>query len=235
MNLTIDIGNTHTKMALFDGDKIIGCWKDSWDKEHYAAQVEQVAVCATGKMPPLSDLIPKGVAVCQVSSSVNLPITLDYDTPETLGADRIAAAAAAAGLFRGHGCVIIDVGTCVTVDFLDSHSVYHGGAIIPGVAMQLEALHTFTEKLPLINLSSYSRATSVCGQSTRESILAGVMDGIIFSLQGFVSHYFERGLADCVVCTGGGAHYLSLPESWKNEPDLVMIGMNEILNKVNNS
>lgn len=230
MKLAVDIGNTRMKWALFDGDSIVrmseaGCVLPD-------VRVGTAIVCATGK----SDEALLGINadnVMMLSSATRLPITIDYATPESLGPDRIAAACGAYRLCGNRGCVVVDAGTCITVDFIDGNGVYYGGAILPGIEIKFRSLHTFTEKLPLLTPSDYE-CRIVMGQSTRDSMLAGVITATQYAVEGFVSHY-RRLLPDvCVLLTGGAANYIwdegDLTEvGGKREPNLVMIGLNEIM------
>ena len=159
-----------------------------------------------------------------------MPIALDYKTPETLGADRIADACGAVSLHPGKPCLVIDAGTCITVDFVDANGVYHGGAIMPGLKMNLQALHTFTAKLPLIDIEGVEKAP-VLGRSTGESILAGTLGATLLALAGYVALYKEKAPELQVLITGGDARRLvaSGANGWEYEPHLTLIGMNEIM------
>ncbi len=236
MNLAIDIGNTLMKWALFEGDRMAGngtaeasqlaevCRSHSWQRG---------ILCATGAY----DLAPLGSmaeALHILSSSSRLPIALDYATPDTLGPDRIAAACGAWKTFPRQNCLVVDAGTCITIDFVDATGVYRGGAILPGIAMKFRALHTFTAKLPLIDNIDADTAI-LTGRSTRESILAGVLSATRFAVEGFADRYSRDHGQMQVLLTGGdaerlwGSGQLHVP-SCSIFPWLVMSGLNEILN-----
>lgn len=232
MNLTLDIGNSHIKAALFEPDGSMAAHYEqletatpsNWPME----QIDSVIVCASGAVPDLSRWMPRTVTPRWLDANTPLPLQLDYKTPQTLGADRIAAACGAWKLNPAGNSLIVDGGTCVTIDFVDSLGVYHGGAILPGIAMQFQSLHTFTAHLPLIEYDSLSVAdTHPCGQSTREAIAAGVVRGLHYAIAGFVEHY--RSLCgDVRVFYTGGMPTLPEPK----EPHLVMIGLNAILDEI---
>jgi type III pantothenate kinase len=232
MQLTIDIGNTRSKWALFEGDRLVQCGYIAeglpvgWDNA-------DIMVCATGDAD-LHALGLEGVNVHRLTAATPLPITLDYATPETLGPDRIAAACGAWKVGRT-GCpkVIIDAGTCITIDHLDADGVYRGGAILPGIEMKFRALHTFTAKLPLLEKID-GEEEYVAGRSTRESMTAGVLTATRYEVEGFVRHYRQMDERTQVLLTGGDAERLQgdrrLQVGDMNvEPHLVMIGMNEII------
>lgn len=222
MNLTLDIGNTAVKWATFEGKELKDCGYGMSDE--LMAKADYTLACASGELP-------EGVSVQRLTADMPLPIKLDYKTPETLGADRIADACGAAGLHPGEPCLVIDAGTCITVDFIDAKGVYHGGAIMPGLKMNLQALHTFTAKLPLIDLEGVEK-TPVLGRSTEESILAGTIGATLLALAGYVALYKEKAPNLRVLLTGGDAKYLlasGTNNGWEHVQNLTLIGLNEIM------
>lgn len=221
MNLTLDIGNTAVKWATFEGRELKDCGVGMPDE--WLAKADHTLACASGNLP-------EGIAVERLTAATPLPIKLDYKTPETLGADRVADACGAWGLHRGEACLVIDAGTCITVDFVDAQGVYHGGAIMPGLRMNLQALHTFTAKLPLIDIEGVEKAP-VLGRSTEESILAGTLGATLLALAGYVALYREKAPGLRVLLTGGDAERLmaSGAKGWEHVPHLTLIGLNEIM------
>ncbi len=239
MNLTLDIGNTRIKWALFDGPRLAD--QGVTDAPQLAALVHRLtwsraAVCASGEAD-LSPLLDTGRPVHRLAADSPLPITLDYATPQTLGPDRIAAACGAWALFPGTDCIIIDAGTCITIDHLDASGTYRGGAILPGIEMKFHALHTFTARLPLLEQIDGS-AAPVTGRTTAESILAGVFTATRFAVEGFVQHYRSRCASARVLLTGGDAARLCAAgapvlQHAEQLPSLVMTGLNSILKELN--
>ena len=196
MNLTIDTGNTRTKYAVFDGDTIVATGIMD-NTQQYASLLEQYPIAAVisssvGHLIDFRSATPQSVSYHQLSASLPLPIQIDYDTPQTLGADRIAACAGATELFPSQNCLVIDAGTCITIDFIDNRGTYRGGAIMPGFSMKFEALHTFTEKLPLLHLSDSAELPRTAGKTTDESILSGVVNGTLYEVEGCVSYYKSK-------------------------------------------
>lgn len=219
MNLTIDIGNTAVKWAAFEGRTLKETGVGMPDR--LLAGADRVLACASGAA---------GRDLPLLTSSTPLPIRLDYKTPATLGPDRIAAACGARALHPADDCLVIDAGTCITVDFLSADGVYHGGAIMPGLRINLQALHTFTAKLPLLDIEGATKAP-VLGRSTEESILAGTLGATMLALAGFVAVYRERCPRLCVLLTGGDADRLVAAGAtgWEHVPHLTLIGLNEII------
>jgi len=234
MNLTLDIGNTAVKWATFEGKALVesGKWRVESGEWPTINGIDRAMACASGditKAQPWIDSFNFQFSI--FNSSTPLPIQLDYKTPETLGADRVADACGVVSLHPGEPCLVIDAGTCITVDFVDAKGVYHGGAIMPGLKMNLQALHTFTAKLPLIELEGVTKAP-VLGRSTEESILAGTLGATLLALAGYVALYKEKAPGLRVLLTGGDAEVLmnaGASGGWEHVPHLTLIGLNEIL------
>ncbi len=138
----------------------------------------------------------------RVNADIALPIILDYDTPHTLGADRIAAAAGASVLFPGENCIIFDFGSAITIDFLSDTGKFLGGNIAPGMNMRFSAMNHFTKKLPLVHGEEPERME---GKNTVEAINNGVVLGIIFEVQ----KYIENNPSWKIIFTGGDAVFFA--------------------------
>ena len=230
MNLTLDIGNTAVKWATFEGRELTA--HGTGLPEELAGQAARVMVCASGDNAVVEQLAKLNASVTVLQPPYGqLPVSLDYKTPESLGTDRIADACGARSMYPGADCLIIDAGTCITVDYLDAEGVYHGGAIMSGVGMNLRALHTFTAKLPLIELSDTPKAP-VLGRSTEECIVAGTLGAAMLALAGYVALYKQRSPGLKVLLTGGDAQRLVAAGAtgWEHVPHLTLVGLNEIAN-----
>lgn len=232
MNLVVDSGNTRIKAATFsDGrleTKVI--FQSSQDLMHFlknksfeCAIVSSVSSSAT---EILSSLSAKKKFL--LSYTLPLPIKLLYETPATLGVDRIAAVCGAESLFPGEDCLAIDAGTCITYDFIDRRGNYLGGAISPGIAMRFEAMHTFTKRLPLVTPA----IGQLIGTSTEGSMRSGVMNGVLNEVDGFIKDYKKKYPDLRVVLCGGDTAFFenNLKQPIFAAPDLVLIGLNRILN-----
>jgi type III pantothenate kinase len=163
-----------------------------------------------------------------LQSIPNFPIRNKYKTPETLGADRLACAVGASVIFPGKNVLSIDAGTCIKYDIVDRSGSYLGGSISPGITMRLNALHTFTGKLPQV---APAPLKGFIGKDTRSSILTGVVQGAVYELEGFVRHYKKEFSGLKIILTGGDAPRLAkhLNFSIFATPDLVLVGLNRIL------
>jgi type III pantothenate kinase len=237
MNLIFDIGNTATKMALYDGPekktsfqtKQFNCNKLQEIFAPYLDKIDRVIVSTVRNTPEyIIDMATLGIPYVHVlSNKTKLPFNNEYETPETLGPDRIAAVAGAFHMYPGRNVLIIDAGSAVTYDYL-SGKAYKGGNISPGLSMRFKALHRFTGKLPLgSTLEKYSSP----GRNTLEAIAAGVTDGLISEINEYIRMFEEKNIDSMVVFTGGDSGYLKDRLSYKinYQPDLVLAGLNYIL------
>lgn len=213
--LAIDVGNTRTKMEMLT---------DQGPRPYDGGAVDGALASVTGPMPDWEALLP-GVEVELLSAATRLPVGLDYATPSTLGPDRIAAACGAWSLRPGERTVVVDAGTCITIDYVDEHGCYRGGAILPGIGMKFRALHTFTAKLPLLNITGTPNlpANGITGKSTEESMAAGVIEATRMEVEGFARRY--EGAE--VLLTGGDADLIGGP--YVRVDGLVMRGLFAIM------
>ncbi len=232
MNLVIDCGNTRFKAATFSG-------KNLERKYSFSNKVE------------LKDFLNHHPVDCAIVSSVSLdgnevlswmeatkkfllthllplPVQLCYQTPETLGVDRIAGVCGALDVFPERDSLVIDVGTCITYDYVDADKKYWGGAISPGMAMRFEALHTFTKRLPLVTKTDEMK---LIGTTTEESIRSGVLNGMVAEMEGIIQKYNQDHPSLGVILCGGDTLFFEnkLKPTIFAAPDLVLSGLNRIL------
>lgn len=164
----------------------------------------------------------------ELDHQTELPIENLYETPETLGKDRIAAAVGANELFPGQNLLIIDAGTAITYDLVSEKNQFIGGNISPGLEMRFKALNHFTGKLPLI---SYSDEFELIGRNTTDAIRAGVQNGILYEM-GQNIDFFNKNYRNLhIIMTGGDANFFDkkLNYSIFVHFNLTLIGLNRIL------
>lgn len=234
MNLAIDLGNTSAKIGFFEGETAIKVYSKLAEKDILTYIKEynptQAIICSVSQDPvPLQQqlqlLIP---TVYVLTHQLPLPLCLHYDTPHTLGTDRIAAVAGAKALYPQKNCLVIDIGTCITYDFADEQNNYWGGSISPGLYMRLKALHTFTARLPLLEPEANVPLT---GTNTKDAILSGVINGIVAEIRGIIEEYHKKFNNFYVIFCGGDSPFFEskIKESIFVVPELVLIGLNRIL------
>ncbi|MBL3657014.1 type III pantothenate kinase [Fulvivirga sediminis] len=231
MNLIIDFGNTSIKAALFDGPRLIETYTGI-STEHLIKLSKEnnpeylIVSSVTKSQLEVSNLL--GADIIYLSSSLPLPFQINYKTPQTLGLDRIAGIAGAQELFPNQNVLVIDLGTCITYDLIDSKNVYHGGGISPGLKMRFKSLHNFTAKLPLIEPTN---EFELIGQSTKESILSGVINGMISEIDGIIRMYTDKFAHLRIIMCGGDAKFFEnrIKANIFVAPELVLMGLNRIL------
>lgn len=139
------------------------------------------------------------------SYNTPIPIKNGYTTPHTVGVDRLAAAVGASDLFPCNNILIIDLGSAITVDFVEHGEIFRGGNISPGATLRFKSLNTFTNKLPLCNLNNEKH--SLCANSTITAIESGVVLGIIYEIDGYIKEYQSKYDDLKIIFTGGDAKY----------------------------
>jgi len=173
MLIAIDIGNSRIKAGVFI-NKILYKTFDSLSESELIKLVNEypdfaVYVCAVSKIPPhFLNLIVNKHRLVQVSYLTNIPLKINYHTPDKLGIDRLVGSVGAWSIFTGKNILIVDIGTCVTYDFVSENGYYLGGAISPGLLIRAKALNSFTEKLPLVNINL--EEPNLIGNSTEACI-----------------------------------------------------------------
>ncbi len=232
IKLTLDIGNTRVKWGAFSGgllqDKGIGHFPNFQLPEDIAAQTTHAIVSATGSHNLLSGFFPEEVKPILLSADLDLPVKSDYLTPETIGTDRIAAYHGAVALFPGETSLSIDAGTCITYDLVENSEEHRGGMISPGLKMRLRAMNEFTHALPLVELPPKAAPLAL---STADALGQGALFGAACEVEGIIGYFKDRFKGIKILLTGGDAGQLAenIRTEVVLEPDLVLIGLHEIL------
>ncbi|MCE6989893.1 type III pantothenate kinase [Dyadobacter sp. CY323] len=233
MNIVVDSGNTFFKVGYFESEKLIRyTTRLSFEEVIEMIRVEipenMLYSSVRHTVDEFKEALNLPVKIYNLSADTLLPITKNYDTPETLGADRIAASAGANFLFPDEDLVVIDMGTCITYDLIDAQAVFQGGLISPGMKMRFNAMHSFTKRLPLVEPEINPE---FIGKSTRKAMQSGVMNGILAEMEGIIERYRHKSPSLRVVLCGGDAAFFenSLKPPIFAVPELVLIGLNRIL------
>jgi type III pantothenate kinase len=235
MKLVIDLGNTLKKFAFFEKDRMMELFTfgeldlDELERMLEATPVRASILSSVINYPErLSDILSAHSCFIKFRNDTSLPIRVMYETPLTLGRDRLAAAVAGSHLYPGRNVLVVTAGTCTTYDIVTAGKEYLGGAIAPGLGMRFRALNTFTDHLPLIEKSDEAPLT---GRSTRGSVLSGVQQGALAEMDGMIDRYREEHEDLTIILSGGDANYFD--KKLKNNifavPNIVLTGLNIIL------
>lgn len=237
MNLVIDIGNTLTKVALFDNDGLMHMHSyhhfEAGDLPYYYKKhrINRAIISSVGVNPEqlyhhIKEKEKSRVLV--LDQHTPLPFRVNYKTPETLGKDRLAAAAAAFHEFPGKDILVIDTGSCITYDVLTRDGTFQGGAISPGITMRYKAMHTFTQNLPRLKPEDEAK---IVGKSTAECMHSGVLNATVYEVDGMIEQYARLYDNLKIIMTGGDLIYFD--KKVKNNifarPNIVLKGLNIIL------
>jgi type III pantothenate kinase len=237
LNLIIDIGNTCAKVAIFDKTSIVEQLKfveltltDIKNILQSQSGIKKAILSNVAKPVPEIQKFLKSVLnnFIELSGDTPLPFANLYESKATQGTDRIAAIAGASFLYPDTDVMIIDAGTAITYDFIDSSGIYKGGNISPGIDSRYKSLHMFTHNLPLLNKKEIN---NFFGKNTNEAIESGVLNGIIYEIEGYTASLKKEYNNLKVIITGGDATFLA--GKIKNvifaELNLVLTGLNSIL------
>ena len=225
------------KFALFDGERMhekgSGIEALHQSLQENAGKVSRAIMASVADSLLAMELIRKfNIPLTVLSHQTPLPIGNLYKTPQTLGSDRLTLAVAAHRFFGGAPALVIGAGTCITYNFVHEGN-FIGGAISPGITMRFQALNHYTAKLPLVDWQSYrdQHYEGLTGVDSQDSILSGVLNGVVQEIEGTISQYRQRYSGLRVAVTGGDMAFLE--KNLKNDifarPDMVLEGLNYIL------
>jgi len=238
MNLIIDIGNTQTKYAIFEGKNMLEFCESHisdmdliflWQKKYPG--LDALIVSSVQGRPDVFLKSLESLFDSVIFFDQNTPTPLEnlYETKETLGYDRLAACVGANTLHPNVNLLVIDAGTAITFDFVNAKNQYLGGTISPGLAMRFKALNTFTKKLPLLEKSE---THALIGKNTSQAIISGVQNSLLFEIDSYIDKLTESHSGAKIFLTGGDSEFIH--PKLKNETfcvrTLLLGGLNAILN-----
>ena len=237
MNLTIDIGNTRNKFAVFNNDAVIDIITES---EFSISILQNIltkysnienAILSTVKNIDFSIksyLSSNLNCFMELDENSKIPVENLYKTKSTLGKDRLAAVIGANNIYPVASVLVIDMGTAITFDLLNNNNQYLGGTISPGLEMRFKALNHFTGKLPLLKKNE---SYNIIANNTTDAIISGVQNGIIFEVDGYINSLKNKYDDLKIILTGGDAIFFD--KKLKNtifvNLNLNNIGLNRIL------
>lgn len=235
-NLVIDQGNTKAKYGVFVNDEMKQMVsKDSLTCDDILKlvtnhKIENIIYSSVAQSMTKDDkgrLSEKAFFV-ELTHELLLPIINTYATPATLGLDRLAAVVGAYTLYPDQACLVVDAGTCMTLDVLNDKKQYLGGNISPGIHMRLKAMHQFTARLPLVDKGKWHKDW---GESTQTAMQNGGLLGVCLEIEGLENRLRENWPQLKCLITGGDAETIAtrLKRKIFVHTNLVLIGLNKIL------
>jgi type III pantothenate kinase len=222
--LVVDVGNTHTVLGLYDGERLAHHWRVRTDRERTTDEwgltlktlfdLESLRLDAVAAMA-VSSVVPPAIHALRragrryfdletlvVGPGVKTGLAIRYDNPREVGADRVVNAVAAFARIQGP-CIVVDFGTATTFDCISADGAYLGGAIAPGIGIALDALVTRAAKLPRVEIA---KPRAALGRTTEESMQSGVLYGYVALVDGLVERLIAEMASDravAVIATGG--------------------------------
>lgn len=238
MILTIDIGNTCTKATVFNEDDniVTHCRKGEFTTDKWRGLIgkynitKAIVSSVNARVCVQIERTLKHLAVdcIVIDHNLDLPFVIDYETPDTLGRDRIAAMAGAVAVYGEGNYLVVDAGTCITYDIL-ANGHFIGGNIAPGLQMRLDAMNVFTSGLPKTDLSV---PESDLGLNTIQAMKCGAFWGVIYEIKEMTERYSMKYDKLRCIMTGGISEMLKKRfDNTDNilwEPMLVQKGLNFI-------
>lgn len=239
LKLIVDIGNTSSKIAVFSNDEIIDfrVINDKLIEVVKEVIVSFPDICSSilssvsNHDGQVSNLLQEKGYFIELNHTTNVPFKNMYQSTTTLGKDRIAIAAAGIAAYPDENVLVIDMGTCVTYDFINADGEYLGGAISPGLTMRFDSLGKFTHGLPTLDKPSADEEVNLIGKTTHESITSGVINGLKMEVEHIINQYEALFSPLKIIISGGD--YLYFENLAKSNifasPNIVVYGLKKIL------
>jgi type III pantothenate kinase len=222
MLLVIDVGNTHTVLGMYEGEKLLHHWRvwtdqqktsdeygilirNLYDASHLSSR-EVAAIIVSSVVPPLTPTIVElcvqyfGITPVVVGPGVKTGIAIKMDNPKEVGADRIVNAVAAFAKCK-RACIVLDFGTATTFDYISSDGDYMGGIIAPGASISAEALFRQASKLPRVEII---KPPTVIGKNTVAAMQSGIFFGYLSLVEGIIDRIRKEVRTDPIVVATGG-------------------------------
>ncbi len=239
-NLVIDIGNTRTKVAVFENNQMIDFFAEELVTlpllkdflKQYSIDNSIISSVSFSKRE-IVYFLEKNSNFIEFNAQTYKGLKINYETHQTLGKDRIASAIGAIEVIPNSDLLVIDIGSCITFDLITKDSTFQGGNIAPGYYMRLKAMHDYTAKLPIVKQQI---PKELIGKNTKEAVLFGAYWGIVFEIDSF-AEYLRKKYPDIkVILTGGDAHYFenSIKQCTFVNSNLVLIGLNKVIESIIN-
>ncbi|SDQ59227.1 type III pantothenate kinase [Thermostaphylospora chromogena] len=251
MLLTIDVGNTHTVLGLFEGEEVIEHWRIATDDRRTADEIAVVLQGLLDQSPLLKNTDVDGIAICStvpsvlnemremcrryygdvpavvVEPGVRTGVPVRMDNPKEVGSDRIVNALAAITLYGGP-CIVVDFGTATSFDAVSARGEYVGAVTAPGIEISVDALASAGAQLHKVELV---RPRSIIAKNTVEALQAGIIYGFAGQVDGIVDRMIAElsDDPDEVTVVATGSHASLVADEARSidvhEPWLTLIGL----------
>lgn len=249
--VAVCVGNTRTRIGAFERGRLAGSATHDNSKPERLAEAMKSLASSMSLTAPIGDGTPVvlssvrpeaetqarrlireqwKIEPLRIEDDLPIPVGRRLDPEALVGEDRLLNAAAAFDVLK-QTCVVVDAGTAITIDLIDGAGTFHGGAIMPGAQLMLDAMHQRAALLPQVDLA---RPDGPVGHNTSQAMLAGVFHGIRGAVHGLVEQYAEHiGHYPLVIATGGDGNLLFREDDLIDRvvPDLTLVGMHVTLRR----
>ncbi len=235
MNLVLDIGNSLLKVGIFKNNNLINYFEFNQDYYlnvksiiHKNPITYSIASNVSESNNKLIELLSNETNLIKFNSSLKVPFKNCYQTINTLGKDRIALVSNASKEYPKENILLIDLGSCITFDFLNNKNEYLGGSISPGLRMRYKSLNNYTANLPLIDPKEIDY---FIGKNTEDSIHSGIINGIISELNSIIDKYTNQYKEIRIILTGGDSKFLfkKIKNGIFANPNFLIFGLNFLI------
>lgn len=235
MNLVLDIGNSLLKAGIFKNNNLINYFE--FNQDYYLNVksiirknpiIYSIASNVSESNNKLIELLSNETNLIKFNSSLKVPFKNCYQTINTLGKDRIALVSNASKEYPKENILLIDLGSCITFDFLNNKNEYLGGSISPGLRMRYKSLNNYTANLPLIDPKEIDY---FIGKNTEDSIHSGIINGIISELNSIIDKYTNQYKEIRIILTGGDSKFLfkKIKNGIFANPNFLIFGLNFLI------
>ena len=211
--ICFDFGNTRLKAAIFENENFSA---EIVLPDDETSTIEKLLADHSPQKTILSSVIEHNAEIENVLSAktafhklshlTKANFTTPVGKPETIGADRLALSAAAVHFYPGKNNLVVALGSCITYNFINQYAEFIGGSISPGMEMRFKAMQVFTAKLPLVQKEWNF---PLIGYDTKTNMQSGVIAGITYEIDGFISEYARKYSNFNAVLTGGDTSYFA--------------------------
>lgn len=208
--IVVDLGNSYIKIGFFLNKRITAVKRVSWfdfiGEEALSFNLKDCeGIISSVLSSEQNEMVKKRFPeLVWLDNTTKLPIKLNYETPDTLGKDRICNAIGAWSKNRTQNSLVVDIGTCIKFDLISNDGTYQGGSISPGIKLRYKSLNDYTANLPLLNEKDQ---VTLIGKSTKQSIHSGVINGMKAEIMGLIHQYEQKYESLTIFVTGGDSKY----------------------------
>jgi type III pantothenate kinase len=211
-DFVVDSGNSCFKVGKIENSSITEVKRYASEQLSELLELisgKKIIISHVGSEKTYNSIKKKCTILFRLVNDMNFPFQSEYQTMESWGVDRACNMVAAHEFYPNQNVLVVDIGTCIKFDLMNSNGVYQGGSISPGIKLRFLSLHEGTAKLPLLDPTS---DYNLIGKSTNESITNGIMKGLEREIKGLIKSYKKKNKHLRIIVTGGDLFYFDFKQ-----------------------